>query len=87
MNHEMDGNDGVHIIPTILRPYSRGTVRLASSNPFQQAAIDPRYYSDQRDVRMILDGKIELFSKEFNHIRLDLLGFPLLGGYMDQLDS
>ena len=57
MNGEMDGKDGVHILPTLLHPFSRGTVRLASTDPFEPAAIDPRYYSDQRDVKIVLDGR------------------------------
>ena len=70
MNHEMDGQDGVHFVPTLIRPYSRGTVRLRSSDPFEPADIDPGYYSDERDVRIMLDGKLELFSKEFTPVTI-----------------
>ncbi|WP_419811814.1 GMC family oxidoreductase [Bacterioplanoides sp.] len=39
-----------------LRPRSRGTVRLKSSNPAEPAAIDPRYLSDPSDVQRLLKG-------------------------------
>ena len=32
------------------RPRSRGTVRLASRNPFDAPLIDPKYFSDARDL-------------------------------------
>ena len=53
---EMHGREGFHLIPTLLHPASRGTVRLASSDPFEPALIDPKYLSDERDVDILLDG-------------------------------
>ncbi|CAL1288541.1 unnamed protein product [Larinioides sclopetarius] len=40
-----------------LRPKSRGTVRLNSSNPYDAPAIDPNYFQDPDDIRPIIDGK------------------------------
>lgn len=34
------------------RPLSRGTIRLASANPFDRPLIDPRYLSDGRDLAL-----------------------------------
>lgn len=39
-----------------LRPKSRGTVRLASSNPFDQPAIDPNFLSHPDDRKNLLAG-------------------------------
>ncbi|OOY03860.1 GMC family oxidoreductase [Thioclava sp. F28-4] len=43
-----------HICP--LRPQSRGTLRLASSNPRAAPLIDPEYLSDPRDAALLLKG-------------------------------
>ncbi len=37
-----------------LRPYSRGTVRLASSNEQDAPLIDPQYLSDSRDMAVMI---------------------------------
>ncbi len=37
-----------------LRPYSRGTVRLASSNAQEAPLIDPQYLSDPRDMAVMI---------------------------------
>jgi len=39
-----------------LRPYSRGTVTLASDNPLAAPAIDPRFLSDPRDLETTIKG-------------------------------
>ncbi|XP_061716579.1 ecdysone oxidase-like isoform X2 [Cydia pomonella] len=40
--------------PVVLRPYSRGTIRLASTDPLNYPAIFPNFLSDERDVEEIL---------------------------------
>lgn len=40
----------------VLRPYSRGTVSLASNDPHAAPAIDPRFLSDQRDIDLMVEG-------------------------------
>ncbi|CAG9765096.1 unnamed protein product [Ceutorhynchus assimilis] len=50
------------ILPVLLHPKSRGTVRLASKNPLDQPLIDPQYLSDPRDVAVLIEG-IELIKK------------------------
>lgn len=47
------------IVPTLLYPRSRGSIRLASPDPSDPAAIDPGYLRDERDVASLVDG-IEL---------------------------
>jgi choline dehydrogenase-like flavoprotein len=39
-----------------LRPYSRGEVRLTSSDPLAPPRIDPRFLSDERDAETMLKG-------------------------------
>jgi choline dehydrogenase len=39
-----------------LRPESRGTVKLASANPFDSPAIDPRYLAEENDRRTMRDS-------------------------------
>ncbi|CAL1262824.1 unnamed protein product, partial [Larinioides sclopetarius] len=39
-----------------LRPKSRGTVRLNSTNPYDAPAIDPNYFQVPDDIRPIIDG-------------------------------
>ena len=39
-------DEGVTIAAILLRPRSRGTIRLASADPFEKAVIDPGYLSD-----------------------------------------
>ena len=54
---EMYNRDGFHLMATILHPYTRGTVQLASTNPFDMALIDPNFYADDRDITSMVDGR------------------------------
>lgn len=62
------------IDPVLLRPKSRGFLKLRSRNPYQKPIIDPRYLSDPHDVETIVEGMkmaIEIglsspFRREFN---------------------
>jgi choline dehydrogenase len=42
--------------PTLLHPHSRGEIRLRSSNPLDAPSIRANYYSDQRDLEVMLEG-------------------------------
>jgi len=42
--------------PVLVHPESRGTIRLASGDPFKSPLIDPNYLSTERDVRALLYG-------------------------------
>jgi choline dehydrogenase len=44
------------IILILGKPKSRGTLRLASTNPAQQALIDPAYYSHAEDMETMIKG-------------------------------
>lgn len=39
-----------------IRPYSRGTLRITSSDPYAQPVLDPGYFTDERDLRVTLSG-------------------------------
>ncbi|XP_046414122.1 glucose dehydrogenase [FAD, quinone]-like [Neodiprion fabricii] len=48
--------DAWTIMPLLLRPRSRGTVRLRSSNPFHKPIINANYFSDPKDVAVLVEG-------------------------------
>jgi len=47
---------GVCLYTNLLRPRSRGTVRLASGDPAAAPLIDPNYLADPHDRRMAIEG-------------------------------
>jgi choline dehydrogenase len=48
--------DGFTILPTQVRPKSRGFVALRSNNPGDAPVIDPRYLSEDEDKKIIIAG-------------------------------
>ncbi|CAL8075089.1 unnamed protein product [Orchesella dallaii] len=44
------------IIPMLLRPYSKGYLKLRSRNPFQKVLIYPNYMVDDRDAKILVEG-------------------------------
>jgi choline dehydrogenase len=42
--------------PTLLRPLSRGSIRLRSIDPQDHPVIDPNYLADDRDFETLFDG-------------------------------
>jgi len=48
--------DGYTILPTLLKPKSRGTVKLRSASPLDTPLIDPQYLTHDDDVRVLLAG-------------------------------
>jgi choline dehydrogenase-like flavoprotein len=47
---------GFGLMPIVLRPESRGELRLASADPRAAPLIDPNFLSDDRDVETLLAG-------------------------------
>jgi len=45
------------VLPVLLYPKSRGEIRLASTDPAKAPAIDPRYFADDDDMRLMLEGQ------------------------------
>jgi choline dehydrogenase-like flavoprotein len=48
--------EGYEIAVALMVPFSRGSVRLASAVPGAAPLIDPRYYTDSRDVDAVAAG-------------------------------
>lgn len=46
--------DGFSILPTLLRPKSRGYVSLRSNNPFDFAIIQPNFLSEESDKEVLI---------------------------------
>jgi choline dehydrogenase-like flavoprotein len=44
------------LVPCLMRPRSRGSVRLASDNPRAAALIDPNYLAEPEDLSMLAQG-------------------------------
>lgn len=49
-------NNAFTILPIVLHPKSKGTVRLSSNHPSDLPLIDPKYLSNDEDVDTILKG-------------------------------
>ena len=65
------------VLPVLLYPKSRGEVRLASADPARAPAIDPAYFSDDDDLRVLVEGQRLAQriarSKVLDHCRGELL--------------
>ncbi|MET7996728.1 GMC family oxidoreductase N-terminal domain-containing protein [Amycolatopsis sp. NPDC005232] len=48
--------NGYSILVSVLQPRSRGTVTLTTTDPADPPAIDPAFFSDQRDVETAIAG-------------------------------
>ncbi|RDW72154.1 hypothetical protein BP5796_08188 [Coleophoma crateriformis] len=44
------------ILPVLLQPFSRGTIRINSTSPFDPPQIDPRYFSNPLDLSTLIMG-------------------------------
>jgi choline dehydrogenase-like flavoprotein len=55
-NRHMHWGHGYSLHVCVLRPHSRGTVTLASADARTAPVIDPRFFSDPRDLDLLLDG-------------------------------
>lgn len=47
---------GFPCLASLLRPKSRGTLRLRSADPFEYPAIDPRYLEKPEDLKLLVRG-------------------------------
>jgi choline dehydrogenase len=68
---------GISCHVDVLRPYSRGTVGLNSADPRDAPMIDPRFLSDERDLKLLLKGaQVQqriMESKPFDQVRGKML--------------
>ena len=49
--------EGFTLFPVLLHPRSRGTVRLASSDPSDAPLINPNYLAEDADVTYLVNGQ------------------------------
>jgi choline dehydrogenase len=56
VRHKADPRRTLTIMPTLIYPKSRGTLRLASADPLAAPLIDPAYLHDPADATLLLDG-------------------------------
>ncbi len=56
IRHTPDPRRALTIMSTLIYPNSRGTFRLASSDPTADPLIDPNYLSEQSDIDVLVDG-------------------------------
>lgn len=52
----VDSERSFSILPTLIYPKSRGTVRLASADPAAAPLIDPNYLAEPEDMQHLVDG-------------------------------
>lgn len=52
----VDGRPALTVMPTLIYPKSRGTVRLASADPTAAPLIDPAFLAEPDDAELLLDG-------------------------------
>jgi choline dehydrogenase-like flavoprotein len=68
---------GISCHVDVLRPHSRGTVSLASTDPHDAPLIDPKFLSDERDLPVLVKGgqmqQRIMESKPFDPIRGKML--------------
>lgn len=80
---DADARNSFMVFPMVLRPKSRGRVKLRSSNPFDHPAIIPNYFSDHHDIEISIRGirkMIDLLDTDaFRKINAKLLKVPLPG--------
>jgi choline dehydrogenase len=69
---------GIGIRTGLLRPMSRGTIRLRSSDPMEPAVLDPRLFSVDSDVRRLAIGVRE---------SLAIAGTAPMEGWITGLDT
>jgi choline dehydrogenase-like flavoprotein len=53
---KVDLRPALTVMPTLIYPKSRGTIRLASADPKAAPLIDPNYLGDPDDSRFLLEG-------------------------------
>jgi len=61
-----DSSLSLTLMPTMIYPESRGTLRLASTDPFAAPLIDPNYLAEPRDLTTLVAG-MELVRETLTH--------------------
>ena len=53
---DLKPDEGYNILPGLMKPKSRGTVRLTSADPSATLAVDSNYFADQADIDTYVTG-------------------------------
>jgi choline dehydrogenase len=78
---------GISLDPGLLRPRSRGEVRLRSANPEDRPVVDPHFLQDPEDVAGLIRG-VKICREIMSHPALaDLIADELLPGRHAQSDQ
>jgi choline dehydrogenase-like flavoprotein len=56
IRHKPDPRQALTVMSTLIYPRSRGTFRLASTDPTAAPLIDPNYLDEQHDIDVLVDG-------------------------------
>lgn len=79
------------VFPMVLRPKSKGRVKLRSSDPFAPPKIIPNYFSDEQDMKISIIGirkMIDLIdTTAFRKINTKLLDVPIPGCKHNKFNS
>lgn len=51
-----ENTDSFSMLPVMLRPKSRGFIKLRSANPHEHPVIDPRYLTHPEDIHSMVEG-------------------------------
>nr|XP_037273561.1 glucose dehydrogenase [FAD, quinone]-like [Rhipicephalus microplus] len=85
--------DGFTMYPVLLRPKSRGWIRLRSTNPDDYPLINPRYLTHIEDVLVLVEGMKQLIALAYSEpfrkydariFELDFPGCELYAQYSDE---
>ncbi|HET8704690.1 MAG TPA: GMC oxidoreductase, partial [Pseudomonadales bacterium] len=74
------------IVVILGKPNSRGEVRLASSNPRDQAIIDPAYFKDSQDLKTMIDGvmKAQIIARQNKFVEWGNTALSVAGKTQDK---
>ncbi len=50
------GFNTITLYPVLLRPKTRGRIRLRSKDPYESLLIDPMYFDDEQDLNVLVEG-------------------------------
>lgn len=75
--------DTFMVFPMVMRPKSRGRIKLRSNNPFEAPAIFPNYFSDKYDIDISVRGIKKLIdiskTNAFRKLNARFLSIPVPG--------